>query len=450
MKFFKKTYFGLAWVFILSCFVPFRSYAGSEELPRPAVLLPNIEFWKRIYTEFDSSRTVIHDKLNPLQIYIVLDFSQDEQDESATSLRKRRKAEKHVCLEVKKALKRLAAGQGPCNELDRRILQAFGEPPSRKELEEAARNVRSQRGLRDRFLEGVVRSGAYLPEMKRIFRSYGLPEELCYLPHVESSFNVLARSKCGAAGMWQFMRGTGRRFLKINYLVDERLDPFESTRAAAELLWENYDRLGSWPLAITAYNHGAAGMERALERHGSFEKIIAEYKGKRFRFASRNFYAEFLAAVDVAQQLMDNAGDEPAPEGVMIEKPLLFVTARMPGYAEFTRLATMLDIPPAELQRLNPALRKPVLAGEKYIPAGYALKLPLLSANSLSLALAETGHGRLFMARQKPSRFYRVRPGDTAHLVARKHGISLKKLASTNNLDKRYTIYAGQYLKLPF
>ena len=443
MKYSHKIYFSLAVIFIMACLVPCLCDAGNEDFPRHDVLQPYIEFWKRIYSEFEYSQTVIHDKTNPLRIYQVLDF---DRDESASKKKKRRKTEKRACLEVKRALGRLAAGHVPSTELERNILKAFGNKPSGKELRKAADNVRSQRGQRDRFLEGVARSGAYLAEMKRIFRSYGLPEELCYLPHVESSFNVLARSKCGAAGMWQFMRGTGRRFLKIDYLVDQCLDPFESTRAAAELLWENYDRLGSWPLAITAYNHGAAGMERALKRHGSFEKIVAEYRGPRFRFASRNFYAEFLAAVDVAEHFMENT-----PDGVIIEKPLHFVTASVPGYVEFTELATMLDIPPAELQRLNPALRRPVLKGEKYIPSGYAVKLPLLSANSLSLALNENHHdGRLFMARQKPSRFYRVKHGDTAHLVARKHGISLKKLASINNLDRRYTIYAGQYLKLPF
>ena len=83
------------------------------------------------------------------------------------------------------------------------------------------------------------------------------------LPHVESSFNAAAYSKVGAAGLWQFMRSTGRRYMRVDDAVDERLDPYRSTEAAAQLLAYNYRVLGSWPLALTAYNHGAAGMRRA-------------------------------------------------------------------------------------------------------------------------------------------------------------------------------------------
>ena len=100
--------------------------------------------------------------------------------------------------------------------------------------------------------------------MRAVFRDQGMPDDLALLPHVESSFNVRAYSKYGAAGVWQFMRGTGRRFMKVDYVVDESLDPITATRAAARLLRENYAILGTWPLALTAYNHGAAGMARAV------------------------------------------------------------------------------------------------------------------------------------------------------------------------------------------
>ena len=139
--------------------------------------------------------------------------------------------------------------------------------------------------------------------MRREFRDRGLPEDLAYLPHVESSFNTHAYSKYGAAGMWQFMRATGRRFLKVNYVVDERLDPLTATRAAAQLLKDNHKLLGTWPLAITAYNHGEVGMQRAVRKMGTKDivAIIERYKGRSFGFASRNFYPQFLAARRVAR-----------------------------------------------------------------------------------------------------------------------------------------------------
>jgi membrane-bound lytic murein transglycosylase D len=108
------------------------------------------------------------------------------------------------------------------------------------------------------------------------------------------------RSSAGALGIWQFTRSTGREFLKITRYRDDRLDPVRSTEAAAELLLSNYQALGSWPLAITAYNYGTAGMERAASEFGSdYVKIVQNYTGEHFGFAVKNYYAEFLAADQV-------------------------------------------------------------------------------------------------------------------------------------------------------
>src|SRR5207237_4490387 len=124
--------------------------------------------------------------------------------------------------------------------------------------------------------------------------------EIALLPLVESSFENRARSNAGAAGIWQFTRGTGRLYLNVNRKLDERLDPARATWAAARLLHDNYNALGSWPLAITAYNHGRAGMQRAQNEIGSeLTSIIERYDGPLFGYASMNFYSEFVAAVEV-------------------------------------------------------------------------------------------------------------------------------------------------------
>src|SRR5690606_34812377 len=171
----------------------------------------------------------------------------------------------------------------------------------RSRLERAAESVRFQLGQADRFREGIVRSGAWRDYIAATFEQMDVPVELAALPHVESSFNTYAYSKVGAAGMWQFMRSTGRRFLRIDAAVDERLDPYKATQAAARFLQQNYIVLDSWPLAVTAYNHGPGGMRRAREQLGTSDitTIVRNYNSRTFGFASRNFYVAFLAAVEI-------------------------------------------------------------------------------------------------------------------------------------------------------
>ena len=138
-----------------------------------------------------------------------------------------------------------------------------------------------------------------------------MPIELTRLPHIESSFENRALSKVGAAGMWRIMPATGRRYLRVGGGVDERLHIPTATRAAAQILRENYERLGNWPLAITAYNHGANGMLQAVDTMDTtdFGIIVQRYRGPLFGFASRNFYAEFLAALDLSQNYKQYFGD---------------------------------------------------------------------------------------------------------------------------------------------
>src|SRR5262249_16198592 len=133
----------------------------------------------------------------------------------------------------------------------------------------ASERVRVQRGQADKFREGLIRSGAWMPYIEQAFADAGVPKEIASLPHVESSFNPTARSFVGAVGLWQFMRSTGRRYMQIDGVVDERLDPYRSSAAAALLMRQNYAVTSSWPLAITAYNHGAGGMLRAIKQCGT-------------------------------------------------------------------------------------------------------------------------------------------------------------------------------------
>jgi membrane-bound lytic murein transglycosylase D len=193
----------------------------------------------------------------------------------------------------------LATGAPPANFEERQAAAMFkGEPPAAYAI--AAQNLRVQQGMREQFREGLLRSRYYRPTMERIFRDNGLPPELVTLAEVESGFYSQVKSDAGAVGIWQFTRGTGRQFMRITRYHDDRLDPTTETTAAARLLRSNYLTFGNWPLAITAYNYGAAGMQRASdEYHGDYNRVLQSYNGPHFGFASKNYYAEFLAALQV-------------------------------------------------------------------------------------------------------------------------------------------------------
>lgn len=407
----------------------------SEVFPVFESIKPAIAFWKKIFTDYSTSQGVIHDRLRGDVIYEVIALKPLNSPGARRINKKRVKAVKK---KYKAVLRKLAAGAEPGNALEKRVAGLFGPHPKRSEFREASRGIRFQLGQKDRFRKGLIRSGAYIDQIRAIFRQYDLPEALAYLPHVESSFNYKAYSKFGAAGIWQFTRGTGRLYLTIDYALDERRDPIRATHAAAQFLKHNYEKLGSWPLAVTAYNHGTHGMARAKERvNGNYEDIFNNYSGRRFGFASRNFYAEFLAAIEIAQNHTRYFPD------LKLAAPSQTTEIALPDYADLDDLARHFRIDKQRLIQLNPALRKPVHQGQKYVPKGYWLRLPEQAA-SLARIPSE-----LLKSKQKPSRFYNVRRGDTAGRIAREHGVRLNDLILANQLDRRATIYVGQNLRIP-
>lgn len=304
----------------------------------------------------------------------------------------------------------------------------------------AAENVRSQSGQKERFLAGFIKSGEYLAEIKNILQSYGLPAELAHLPHVESSFNFKAYSRIGAAGLWQFTRDTGKQYLTINNVIDERLDPIASTHAAAKYLAKSYQQLNNWPLAITSYNYGLAGMLRAVNEHTDYEDIFNNYKKGHFKFASKNFYAEFLAARNIAQYLEKTINRPTAKANHQYLK--------LTVHADIREVARYYKLPVETIADLNPALRPPIIKGDKRIPAGYKLRLPLLDKGP-QLASSRQPVPAQNEQRGVRARGYQVRRGDTAAGIARLHGISLKSLVQANNLDQTATIRPGQKLVIP-
>ncbi|MCP4754073.1 MAG: transglycosylase SLT domain-containing protein, partial [Proteobacteria bacterium] len=411
--------------------------AAVEKFPAYPSIESNIAFWKDIYSKFDSSEGLIHDNLNLDIVYEVVSL---EPRTKRGSRRRNKNRLKKIKNKYKYLLRKLAETQKPATKEEERVAALFGENRERGTLLTASQNIRFQRGQKDRFQKGLIRSRMHLAKIKSIFKDHGLSEDLAYLPHVESSFNYNAYSKYGAAGIWQFTYSTGKRFMTVNYTVDERWDPIRASYAAARLLKLNHQKLGDWALAITAYNHGATAMLRAQREKGSYERIVKEYNGRRFKFASRNFYSEFLAARDIAKRY------EKEHAFPMIDPSIRTREVKLKGFVPVTRLTDYFKIDKASLRKLNLALREPVFRGQKYVPKGYRLRLPVRSGMDKLIAEMPSS---MFESKQRRSRFYWVRKGDVAGAIARRHGITLEDLIRANNLNRRARIYAGQNLRIP-
>lgn len=426
---------------------------GNTAFPRYKELEPNVAFWHDVFRHWTSKQIVFHDVEHLDLVYSVLSIDDivtrlpHSQQEGAIRARRKAEAERIAAM-----LDRIAAGHARTEE-ERRVLKAVAkigyEPSYAAKL---ADQVRSQRGLGDKFCEAMDRARHYEPMMRRTLAAFGVPEELVALPLVESGYQIGAFSSVGAAGIWQFMPSTGRLYLDINQSYDDRRDPQRATEAAAKLLRKSYDVLGSWPLAITSYNHGLGGVANAVKSMGTthFGVISRHYKGKTFGFASRNFYAEFLAAHDAVAEADEvcgaYTGDHYQPDEVVVDASV-----------SLRDLARSAGVATDALAAMNPALRDAVVRGSQRVPRGYRLNLPkgaredflvaygkvdrATPSSTATIAKASTGSGG--------TRTHRIQRGQTLSQIASRYGTSTSALMRMNNLRSAHTIRAGQNLKVP-
>jgi len=412
------------------------STRAAETFPQYPSIMANVAFWEKIYSTYSVNSAVIHDRNDLSKVYEVVQLMDPKLPAAARV--------NSALIDIasnkwRTILKEMANGKAPASVPEQRAALLFQGSNSRQHMALAAESVRVQMGQKEQFLEGVVRSGRYLPAFKSIFRAHGLPVELAYLPHVESSFNSEAYSKAGASGMWQFTLGTGKRYMRIDDASDERSDPFIAAEAAARYLRDSYQKLGNWPLALTAYNYGTAGMVRAQDAKGSYERIFREYREGNFGFASQNFYAEFLAALRTARNL------EASPQ-VQCDKPMPFIEYALPGYIHIKDVRRHFKVSDIMLKQFNPALRPAVYSGSRLMPEGYRLRLP---AEKNTRALIARIPRSYFNGRQAQDRFHQVRPGETLSHIAVRHGLSVSALASANGLKSDARVKIGQRLRIP-
>lgn len=415
------------------------SAGWAAELARPAGLERDVEFWRRIFGEVSNDEALIHDDTRLDVVYEVVRLP----DHHTNALR-RRIAEEST-RKYANILAGLATGRRTGLTADeQRVLALWGGDPGNRTLAEAGGRVRFQLGQADRFRAGLIRSGLWERYIQRTLDEHGVPGELLALPHVESGYDPRANSHVGAAGLWQFMPGTAKDYMRVDAVVDERLDPYRASESAARLLRHNYAVTGSWPTAITAYNHGAGGMRRAIEQLGTndIETIVRKYRGRAFGFASRNFYVSFLAAVDVranAQRYFGKLEREAPDPSIMV---------RLPDYAPVEALERVLGVDRTTLVRYNPSLRGPVWEGSKYIPRGHRVYLPPRPGLDPAALLASIPAGA-WSGSQVADRYHVVRRGETLSAIAPRYGVRVSDLVAMNALGNPNSVRAGQRLVLP-
>ena len=428
-----------AWAIIALICVVGVARADEASFPRPASLEPAVRFWTRVYTEIDTHSGFIHDSVDLDIVYQTIEIPEK------SSSRERRRRVQRAIETYRDILRKLASGaRSNLTSEEQRVLALFPESTTNRDFRAAAGQLRFQLGQSDRFRAGLIRSGTWKPYIYTVLDKHGLPHELAALPHVESSFDPTAYSKVGAAGMWQFTRSTGLRYMQIDHIVDERRDPFLATQAAARLLEDNYSVLQSWPLALTAYNHGLAGMRRAvsMEKTTDIDVIIDNYESRSFGFASRNFYAAFLAAVDIDSAPEKYFGD------IDIAAPSDTDVVKVPDFMPAKALAHALNLRLGQLRDLNPALQDTVWAGDKLVPKGFELRLPSRTAALAEELIGAIGADERF-AEQRPDVEHRVRRGDTLSEIAAEYHVSLAALMRMNGLGSRDIIRVGQVISLP-
>lgn len=303
----------------------------------------------------------------------------------------------------------------------------------------------------------MLRLGSlYFPLFEEMLYRYGLPEELKYLPVIESGLNVAARSPMGAAGLWQFMPQTGKNSgLEINSLVDERFDAVKSTEAACRFLKSLYALYGDWNLAIAAYNCGPGNVNKAIHRAGGkrdfwdiYPFLPRETRSYLPIFVAANYVFNFAAEHNIC----------PVPVSV----PLVIDTVQTDKRIHLLQVADVTGIPLCTLRKLNPQYTWDILPGGKR----YALCLPIeMSGVYIDMedsicaykadSLLHNRRAAIDLAQKTAANgysvngvtYYKIKQGDTLGGIAGKFRCTVAQLQKWNGL-KGTSIRAGKMLKI--
>lgn len=419
---------------------------GQFVVPDP--MKHRVEFWIDIFTRYGKHQVVMHHRDYPHIVFDVVDLRPKQGKVSDAALEKLLKKEKKKReKEIIAALKLLAGGRPAKSALEKRIeLEMKALPGGTSKYKKVYRDklVRGQTGIRERYMDAMKRSGRYMHIIEDIFvNEFRLPIELTRLPFIESSFDYRAYSSVGAAGIWQFMSRTARYYkMKVDRYVDERRDIISATRGAAMYLRDAFDVLGNWPLALTSYNHGVGGIKRKIKKLGTKDitKIVEHPTKRVLGFASNNFYAEFLAALEV----YDNR--QIYFPGLEIESPRELGEIKMVHTMSSAYVTKKLGVNAETLKEYNTGLSSRIWKGIYNIPKGYALKVPPRYVQYASL-LRKPEPGAPAASSVYGGSVYKVRRGDNLSTLAKRFGTSVSQLKKMNGL-RGTTLYIGQRLRV--
>jgi membrane-bound lytic murein transglycosylase D len=292
------------------------------------------------------------------------------------------------------------------------------------------------------FLNAYARSGRYRPIIVKALKEAGMPEELSWLPLIESGFKVRALSRARALGMWQFIASTGYRFgLQRDQWIDERMDPQKSTAAAIAYLKELHQMFGDWTTALAGYNCGEMTVMNRIRTQrinylDNFWDLYEKLPRETAAYVPRLLAVLYIVKDPKAYGMeLPPLEPEVESEDVNISKQVLLKD-----------LATRLDVDAGMLEELNAELRLNVTP-----PTPYTLKAPAGKGRQLLAMIddipthcppkyAYAGSGYMI---------HKVRSGDTLYTISRKYRVSMVEIMDTNNLKKNRILRVGSKLRVP-
>ena len=286
------------------------------------------------------------------------------------------------------------------------------------------------------FTSWLARSERYIPFMRNLLKENGLPEDLVYMALIESGFNPYAYSRSKAAGPWQFIYLTGKRYgLNSNWWIDERRDPEKSTIAAAKYLKDLYDTFECWFLAAAGYNAGEGKIARAMKRYRT-EDFWELTKYRYLKRETKDYVPQMIAAALIAKD----------PEkygfvGIEYQEPLRYDKVKVPEVTDLRLIAQACKATIDEIKNLNPELSR--WCTPPNFP-DYEIKIPF-GKKELFLKNFET----LYPGERFQFKTYRVKKGDTLSKIAKLYRVGLEPILEINRLNKKSRLSIGMNLLIP-
>jgi len=295
----------------------------------------------------------------------------------------------------------------------------------------------TKNNCRSFFIESYKRSGRYRQFILNELRKAGLPEELSWLPLIESGFKTNALSRARALGLWQFISSTGHKFgLKRTLYIDERLDPYKATLAAIDYLKELHEIFGDWLTVLAAYNCGEGRVLRTIRNQNvSYLDDFWDLYQRLPRETAR-YVPKFMATLHIMKNL-----EQYGMKDIVVDDPVQFDIQRVSKQSYLKDIAEAISLQEQDLVNLNPELRYKMLPPEEY-----PLKIPVGMKETLIASISDIPE----YAQINPGlTYHRVRPGETLSTIARRYNTNVNTIARYNNIYRKNYITAGKILKIP-